>query len=104
ILAFTILVDYFVAMRMEFADKKNKLLLLVGCLVVNIGVLAFFKYYNFANRSLNSLFEHVFQSETPFPYLAIILPLGLSFHTFQALSYVIEVYRGHQKAEKHFGM
>jgi D-alanyl-lipoteichoic acid acyltransferase DltB (MBOAT superfamily) len=40
----------------------------------------------------------------PLPYLSILLPIGLSFHTFQAMSYTIEVYRGNQKAEKHFGI
>jgi D-alanyl-lipoteichoic acid acyltransferase DltB (MBOAT superfamily) len=40
----------------------------------------------------------------PIPYLNILLPIGLSFHTFQAMSYTIEVYRGNQKAEKHFGI
>ena len=44
------------------------------------------------------------QTENPIPYLRIILPIGLSFHTFQAMSYTIEVYRGNQKAERNFGI
>ncbi|MEI6752106.1 MAG: MBOAT family O-acyltransferase [Paludibacter sp.] len=45
-----------------------------------------------------------FALENPIPYLSILLPIGLSFHTFQAMSYTIEVYRGNQKAERHFGI
>jgi D-alanyl-lipoteichoic acid acyltransferase DltB (MBOAT superfamily) len=46
----------------------------------------------------------VLQCKILIPYLSILLPIGLSFHTFQAMSYTIEVYRGHQKAERHFGI
>ena len=45
-----------------------------------------------------------FGYKNPIPHLSILLPVGLSFHTFQAMSYTIEVYRGHQKPEKHFGI
>ena len=47
---------------------------------------------------------HGFGLTNPIPYLSILLPIGLSFHTFQAMSYTIEVYRGNQKAERHFGI
>jgi D-alanyl-lipoteichoic acid acyltransferase DltB (MBOAT superfamily) len=47
---------------------------------------------------------HGFGLDNPIPYLSILLPIGLSFHTFQAMSYAIEVYRGNQKAERHFGI
>ena len=50
------------------------------------------------------LFTSWFWVEKSIPYLSILLPIGLSFHTFQAMSYTIEVYRGHQKAERHFGI
>jgi len=72
-------------------------------LIANIGVLAVFKYYNFLNHNL-SFFLHGFGLPDPIPFLSILLPIGLSFHTFQAMSYTIEVYRGHQKAERHFGI
>lgn len=72
-------------------------------LVANIGVLAVFKYYNFLNDNLTALL-HGMNFENPVPYLSILLPIGLSFHTFQAMSYTIEVYRGHQPAERNFGI
>ena len=62
-----------------------------------------FKYYNFIAINLNHLFE-VSNVNNKIPLLEILLPIGLSFHTFQAMSYTIEVYRGNQKAEKHFGI
>jgi D-alanyl-lipoteichoic acid acyltransferase DltB (MBOAT superfamily) len=76
---------------------------LIISLVSNVGVLAFFKYYNFLNENLTALLGQV-GSENPIPFLNILLPIGLSFHTFQAMSYTIEVYRGKQKAERHFGI
>jgi D-alanyl-lipoteichoic acid acyltransferase DltB (MBOAT superfamily) len=72
-------------------------------LIANIGVLAVFKYYNFFNDNLTTLLYGA-GYKNPIPYLSILLPIGLSFHTFQAMSYTIEVYRNHQKAEKNFGI
>ncbi|HEX9151874.1 MAG TPA: MBOAT family O-acyltransferase, partial [Flavobacterium sp.] len=72
-------------------------------LIANIGVLAVFKYYNFLNENLSFLIGSLgYQNKIPFLY--ILLPIGLSFHTFQAMSYTIEVYRGNYKAEKNFGI
>ena len=103
ILFFTIVIDYFAGILIEqAATKKKKKMFLLMSLVANIGVLAVFKYYNFFNDNLGGLF-HLFGSSNPIPYLDIILPIGLSFHTFQAMSYTIEVYRGH-KAERNFGI
>jgi D-alanyl-lipoteichoic acid acyltransferase DltB (MBOAT superfamily) len=64
-------------------------------------VLFVFKYYNFFIGTSNDLFS-LLGISVSFRFLSIILPIGLSFHTFQSLSYVIEVYRGNQKAEKNF--
>jgi D-alanyl-lipoteichoic acid acyltransferase DltB (MBOAT superfamily) len=72
-------------------------------LVANIGILAVFKYYNFLNDNLSVLLNSVGYNNQ-IPNLSILLPVGLSFHTFQAMSYTIEVYRGNQKAETHFGI
>lgn len=66
-------------------------------------MLFIFKYYNFFNQNFASI-AHFFNLNYPIGVLNIILPLGLSFHTFQSLSYVIEVYRGKQKAERNFGI
>ncbi len=103
ILGFTIVVDYFAGIYIENAEGKRRKLFLVFSLIANIGVLAVFKYYNFINTNFSFLL-HGFGLTNPIPYLSILLPIGLSFHTFQAMSYTIEVYRGHQKAERHFGI
>jgi len=103
ILGFTIVIDYFAGIYIEHAVGKRRKLFLIASLIANIGVLAVFKYYNFLNQNL-SLLMHGFGYTNPIPYLEILLPIGLSFHTFQAMSYTIEVYFGRQKAERHFGI
>jgi alginate O-acetyltransferase complex protein AlgI len=103
ILGFTIVVDYFAGIFIEQSEGKRRKWFLTASLIANIGVLAIFKYYNFINDNITALL-HGFNWQNPIPYLSILLPVGLSFHTFQAMSYTIEVYRGHQKAERHFGI
>lgn len=103
ILGFTIVIDYFAGIYIEKAEGKKRKLFLIFSLIANISVLAVFKYYNFFNDNLSFLMQG-FGLTNPIPYLSILLPIGLSFHTFQAMSYTIEVYRGHQKAERHFGI
>lgn len=103
ILGFTIVVDYFAGILLENSEGKKRKYYLIASLIANIGVLAIFKYYNFLNGNITALL-HGFNWENPIPYLEILLPIGLSFHTFQAMSYTIEVYRGKQKAERHFGI
>lgn len=103
ILIFTIIIDYFAGIYIERTTGKRKKWLLIASIVANVGVLAFFKYYNFLNDTLTALL-HGADFENPIPYLSVILPIGLSFHTFQAMSYTIEIYRGEQPAEKHFGI
>lgn len=103
ILAFTIFIDYFAGIYIEKAEGKKKRWFLIASLIANIGVLSVFKYYNFFNDNLTN-FLHGAGFQNPLPFLSILLPIGLSFHTFQAMSYTIEVYRGNQNAEKHFGI
>ena len=103
ILFFTIIIDYFAGILLENSKGKKRKIYLIASLVSNIGVLAFFKYYNFFVENINSFFHQTHLSDHSLSVLAIILPIGLSFHTFQAMSYTIEVYRGNQKAERHFG-
>ncbi|RFZ85958.1 MBOAT family protein [Mucilaginibacter terrenus] len=103
ILLFTIIVDYFAGILIEQSSGKQRRLYLVMSLVANIGVLAFFKYYNFINDNISLLLNQV-GVNNHIPYLSILLPVGLSFHTFQAMSYTIEVYRGNQAAERRFGI
>lgn len=103
ILAFTIVVDYFAGIIIERSSGSRRKMWLIASLVANIGILAVFKYYNFFNQNLTTVLGWVHVGN-PVPFLEILLPIGLSFHTFQAMSYTIEVYRGNQKAERHFGI
>jgi D-alanyl-lipoteichoic acid acyltransferase DltB (MBOAT superfamily) len=103
ILGGTIVIDYFAGIYIEKLSGKKRRWLLIISLISNIGVLAVFKYYNFLNGNLTALLGLAGHSN-PIPFLKILLPIGLSFHTFQAMSYTIEVYRGNQKAERNFGI
>lgn len=93
----TIVIDYFAGILIENSSQNKKAFLVIS-LIANIGVLVVFKYYNFFIDNINGL------TGASLPFLRILLPIGLSFHTFQAMAYTIEVYRGNQKAERHFGI
>src|SRR4030043_2435025 len=103
VLALTIAIDYTAALFIERAEGKKRKKFLIVSIVSTCGVLFVFKYFNFFNANLSQLacFLHWNYS---LESLSLILPIGLSFHTFQSLSYVIEVYRGNYKAEHHFGI
>lgn len=104
ILVFTIVIDYFAGIWIaREQDRTRKKYLLLLSIIANVGVLIVFKYYNFLAGNLNIVLS-AFQQGKPIPTLNILLPIGLSFHTFQAMSYTIEVYRGNQQPEKHFGI
>jgi alginate O-acetyltransferase complex protein AlgI len=104
ILIFTIIIDYFAGIWIaRERDKRKKKYLLVLSIISNVGVLAIFKYYNFIAINVNTVLESIHHTGT-IPLLKILLPIGLSFHTFQAMSYTIEVYRGNQQPERHFGI
>lgn len=103
ILFFTIIIDYFAGIWIEQSHGKRRKWALIMSLVANIGVLAVFKYYNFFIENFNAVLYKI-NPDDLLPYWNIILPIGLSFHTFQAMSYTIEVYRENQKAERHFGI
>ena len=104
VLGGTIVIDYFAGIYIEQAKdpviRKRYLLLSI---IANVGVLVVFKYYNFFAANVNQLIGSPGNHWQLF-YLKILLPIGLSFHTFQAMSYTIEVYRGNQRAERHFGI
>ncbi len=101
ILLFTIIVDYFAGIWIAQAEGKKRKWLLILSLITNVGFLAIFKYFNFINQNLNIVFG-LFGMQNPIPDYPLDLPIGLSFHTFQAMSYTIEVYRRNQKPEKDF--
>lgn len=102
IILFTIVIDYIAGLLIEKARGSNKKFFLLASIIANVGVLAVFKYFDFFAGNINFLSHHF--NGPQIPLLHILLPIGLSFHTFQAMSYTIEVYRGNQKAERHFGI
>src|SRR6187455_1483462 len=86
ILLFTIVIDYFAGILIDKAQGRRRKAFLLMSIVANVGVLAVFKYYNFFID--NTLWiAHLFNAKPDINYLNIILPIGLSFHTFQAMSY-----------------
>jgi alginate O-acetyltransferase complex protein AlgI len=101
ILAVTIVVDYIAGIYIARSQGHRRKVLLAISLVSNVGFLAFFKYFNFLNENLAAM-ANALGLHYPVGMLEIILPVGLSFHTFQAMSYTTKVYRGHQQPEKSF--
>ena len=101
ILALTILIDYTAGIYLEKVTGKNRSRLLMLSIVATCLVLFVFKYFYFFTENFIGLAGLV-GWELSSPTIQILLPIGLSFHTFQSLSYVIEVYYGRQKAEKNF--
>ncbi|MES2388183.1 MAG: MBOAT family O-acyltransferase [Bacteroidota bacterium] len=101
ILGFTIVIDYIAGILIEGSRGQKRKWMLVLSLAANIGVLAVFKYYNWIAFNFNTVSEAL-HTGARLDFLTILLPIGLSFHTFQAMSYTIEVYRGKEKAERNF--
>jgi len=98
------LIDYWAALRMGKTDKKpGRRKYLILSLVANLGLLFSFKYFNFFNESFRSLCDsvNIFYGVST---LDVLLPVGISFYTFQTLSYTIDVYRGARQPERHFGI
>ncbi len=102
IMGITISTAYLSGLKLGKADFKNKKLFLSFAIIAVTAILAFFKYYN----SLNEYFSVLFfgNEKHMLPVLSILLPVGLSFHTFQVISYMVEVYRGSIKPEKNYGI
>jgi D-alanyl-lipoteichoic acid acyltransferase DltB (MBOAT superfamily) len=104
ILVVTIIVDYGAGIWIEGTSNPSKKKIFLTLSIVSVCAMLFaFKYFNFFNANVAALAKAL-DWNYPIEALRIALPIGLSFHTFQSLSYVIEVYRGRQKAEHHFGI
>ena len=100
LIAATTLVSYGCALLLEKTrDAFRKKVYVSIALFISLGILFVFKYYNFAAGLLESIHEAV-----RIPRLDVLLPVGISFYTFQTLSYVIDVYRGTTKAEHSLGV
>lgn len=83
------------------AEKKKQQHLFLACLLFNLGILAVIKYTNFTISNINSVL-HSFGSANEISFVNIIIPMGISFYTFQAMGYLIDVKRGTIKAEQNF--
>ena len=93
LLAFTTVVDYWVGLQLgRMEEERARKRLLIVSIAVNLGVLGFFKYFNFFVDSAASLLQQVGLNAN-MPTLRIILPVGISFYTFQSMSYTFDVYR-----------
>jgi alginate O-acetyltransferase complex protein AlgI len=99
----TILIDYWMGIKIAASEGRTRRVYLYVSIVATCLVLFIFKYYNFFAITVRQL-EALFGGAASFPLAHLILPIGLSFHTFQSLSYVIEVYRGKQEPERNFGI
>lgn len=85
------------------SDQKEKKKFLFLNLFINLGILILFKYFNFINSNVRELADYL-GFGYDIPDFRLLLPMGISFYTFQALSYSIDVYREHIKPERHFGI
>lgn len=94
-------VDWGVALGMERVGKPGRRALLGLSLAVNLGLLGSFKYYNLINSTFTALVAR-WGVDWPLPESNLLLPVGISFYTFQTLAYTIDVYRGKQAAERNF--
>lgn len=99
----TTLISYVTALLLEKTDNlKVKRVLLALAATISLGILFFFKYFNFFQENVIALLN-AFAIQLHPTTLKLLLPVGISFYTFQTLSYVIDVYKGTISAERHFG-
>ena len=90
----SIAVNYFLASRMQKAGGRARKVLLTAGVLFNIALIGYFKYYDFFVSNINAVFG------SSFALKHILLPLGISFFTFQQLSFLVSVYRGEEKVER----
>lgn len=103
LILFTTIISYSAAKLIEKAvNRKWKKCILTGTAIICFGVLFFFKYFNFASKSIVNVLSLFMIHINPIT-LNLLLPVGISFYTFQTLSYVIDVYKEEVPAEHHFG-
>ena len=104
LILFTTFISYVSALLLErTSNQRTKRFILAFTLIACLGVLFTFKYFNFFSQSFVD-FMNLFAIHLHPMTLKLLLPVGISFYTFQTLGYVIDVYRGTTKAEKHFGI
>ena len=99
LLIFSTLLDFYIGKAIFTAkDKKRKKILLISSLAGNLGLLGFFKYADFGISQINNVTESLGIPEIT--SLGLILPIGISFYTFQTISYTVEIYRGKLEPSK----
>ena len=97
LLLFSCFINYISALLIErYRNKILSKIILIFTIIINLGTLCYFKYFNFFIENINSIFK------SNINLLNIIMPIGISFFTFQTLSYVIDVYRKKVKANTNF--
>lgn len=97
-----ITVNYFMGMYIERSAGRSRKWFLTTGIVANVLVLMFFRYFHFIDENLLRLAQ-VIHWNYPLHVLGIVVPLGISFQTFQSIAYLIEVHRGNVRAERHYG-
>lgn len=103
LILFTTVVSYVAALLMERTEeKRRRKQILAFTLIACLGVLFLFKYFNLFSEAFAALISAFVRPVAPLT-LKFLLPVGISYYTFQTLAYVIDVYRGDVKAEPHFG-
>ena len=103
LLLLAISIDYFAGGRIAAATdpaKKKRWLLLSIC--SDMGMLGFFKYFDLGAGTANAAAQWLGLGQGPFPLLHLVLPVGISFYTFQSMSYSIDIYRGHARPARSF--
>ena len=104
LIVFSTIVDYWTGLRMgQHASRDKRRPYLALSLCSNLGLLFAFKYFSFFNESIQSLLD-TFNIFYDVPAFDVLLPVGISFYTFQTLSYTIDVYRGEKEPEYHLGI
>lgn len=103
LLLFSTALDFYLGIKIfEARTPRAKKFLLVFSIVLNLGVLGFFKYFNFLVANLYGLSHWMAGTVGSAPHINVILPIGISFYTFISLSYTIDVYRGHCEPHRNF--
>src|ERR1022692_2242943 len=100
IIIFIIISNVFIGIKIERSQTKNRRnQFLYLSLFINLGILIFFKYWNFLIDNLLGLLR-IFHAKNSIPFVEIALPLGLSYYIFQTIGYIYDIYRGSHKSEK----
>lgn len=102
LMLFSTVATYGTAIAMDMVGAKQKKKLYLGlCFFVNLAILFVFKYYSFTVNFINKILG-IAALSIDMPVIDVLLPVGISFYTFQALGYIVDVYRGEIKAERNF--